>query len=142
MKKFLAAVVCLWLLVSTLCAAAYAETAETVKVYVTIADASGKLAVAQVPVSVNDADKDGVISINDALFAAHEAKYSGGAASGYAFSMGSYGLQMDKLWGAENGTGYGYGVNNTSAMGLADPVKNGDYVYAFVYTDTNAFSII
>ena len=25
-------------------------------------------------------------------------------------------------------------------MGLADPVKNGDYVYAFVYTDTNAFS--
>ena len=40
----------------------------------------------------------------------------------------------------ENGGSYGYYVNNEAAMGLADPLEDGDFVNAFVYTDTAAFS--
>ena len=47
---------------------------------------------------------------------------------------------MTKLWGAENGSGYGYYLNNASVWSLTDTVKNGDYVNAFVYTDTVNFS--
>jgi hypothetical protein len=38
------------------------------------------------------------------------------------------------------GGAYGYYVNNASPSSLADTLKEGDHVYAFVYTDTEAFS--
>lgn len=41
----------------------------------------------------------------------------------------------NKLWGTENGGSYGYYVNNVSTWSLTDPVDEGDYVNAFVYTD-------
>ncbi len=109
-----------------------------VVVYVTIANGDVKLA--QEPVTVKDIDNDGALTINDALYLAHEAKYKGGAAAGYGSAQSQWGLSLTKLWGVENGGSYGYYVNNASAMGLADPVKNGDYVNAFVYQDTTAFS--
>lgn len=139
MKKMFATVLSV-LLCILLCTTAYAETADSIKVFVTIADADGKLAIANEAIAVTDADEDGALTINDALIAAHDAKFNGGAEEGYAFSMGAYGLQMDKLWGAENGTGYGYYVNNASATGLGDVIKAGDYVSAFVYTDTTNWS--
>lgn len=95
---------------------------------------------AQEEVTVADVDKDGVLSISDALYAAHEAKFTGGAAAGYAASVTEYGLSLDKLWGVANGGSYGYYLNNVSAWSLADAVKDGDYVNAFVYTDLSSFS--
>lgn len=136
MKKLLSilttvAVICCLLGVS---AAADASA----KVYVTVAN--GGLELANSEVTVTDIDGDGALTINDALYAAHESYFKGGAAAGYASEMSDYGLMLTKLWGIENGGSYGYYVNNASAWSLADPVKDGDYVNAFVYQDTKAFS--
>ncbi|MBR4235637.1 MAG: hypothetical protein IKR85_06205 [Clostridia bacterium] len=132
MKKLLCGLLMLALALSM----AYAEdTAETV-VYVSIAN--GTLMTALAPVSVSDIDEDGALTINDALYLAHELYFEGG--DGYASAMSDWGLSLTKLWGVENGGSYGYYVNNVSAMSLADPVQDGDTVYAFVYTDTAAWS--
>ncbi|MBO6231542.1 MAG: hypothetical protein J6O50_13360 [Ruminiclostridium sp.] len=109
-------------------------------VYVTISDDSGKLVVALEPTELSDADGDGKLTVNDALYNAHEALFDGGAAAGYGSESGDYGLMLTKLWGVENGGSYGYYVNNASAMSLADEINDGDTVNAFVFTDTAAFS--
>lgn len=111
---------------------------DSLTVYVSISN--GTLVVAYEKLSVTDIDNDGVISINDALYLAHDLKFDGGAEKGYASSMGAYGLKIDKLWGVDNGDSYGYYVNNVSAMSLGDALKNGDHVYAFLYTDLVAWS--
>ena len=107
-------------------------------VFVTIAN--GDLVLAREAVSVTDADGDGVLSLSDALYLAHEAAYDGGASAGYTVVSTEWGLSLMKLWGIENGGSYGYYLNHGSAMSLADPVKAGDTVAAFVYTDLDTFS--
>ena len=119
---------------------ATSEAAADATVLVTIADANGDLAIAMAAVTVTDIDADGALTINDALYCAHEEYYEGGAAAGYASAMSEYGLSLAKLWGSENGGSYGYYVNDAAAWGLADPVKDGDRVNAFVYTDLTAWS--
>ena len=109
-------------------------------VYVTIADKDGKLAVTQESVELSDKDGDGSLTVNDALIAAHDKFYDGGAEAGYASLEGDYGLMLTKLWGEENGGSYGYYVNTNSAMSLADTLKDNDCVSAFVYTDLTGFS--
>lgn len=116
------------------------SAADSAEVYVTIADASGKLALIQEKVTVTDTDGDGALTINDALYLAHEAAYSGGAASGYAAEETDYGLSLVKLWGTENGGAFGYYINNSSCWSMTDAVDDGDFVNAFVYTDTAGFS--
>ena len=113
---------------------------EKAEVYVTISDKDGKLVVTQEKIEVTDIDNDGALTINDALYAAHEAKYEGGAAAGYATETTQWGLGLVKVWGTANGGSYGYVVNNASAMGLTDVVKNGDYVNAYIYTDLTTWS--
>lgn len=111
---------------------------EQAKVCVTISD--GTLRLAREQVTLADADGDGALTLNDALYLAHEAKYEGGAAAGYGSAASDYGVSITKLWGVESGSGYGYYINNASAMSLMDTVKDGDCVSAFVYTDTVGFS--
>ena len=112
--------------------------ADEVKVNVTIAN--GTLVLTNAEVTVTDTDGDGKLTVNDALYAAHEQAYEGGAEAGYGSAMTEYGLSLTKLWGVENGGSYGYYVNNASALSLSDEVKAGDHVSAFVYTDTVAWS--
>lgn len=112
--------------------------AEDTTVYVTIVN--GAVVLTQKAVTVTDVDADGALTINDALYCAHETNYEGGAAAGYGSAMSDWGLSLTKLWGIENGGSYGYYLNNGYAMGLADAVKNGDYINAFVYQDTTAWS--
>ncbi len=142
MKKVLWVAMVMLFLLCALSISAFAEEAdsEPVTVYVTISDETGTLVLSQEAISVTDADEDGILSINDALYAAHEATYEGGASEGYASSEGQYGLSMDKLWGISNGGSYGYYVNNASALNLVDPVKDGDYLNAFIYTDLTSWS--
>ena len=128
------------LLAGGLSLAPAAETAPQQTAYVTVADGEGALALVREPVPLTDADGDGAITVNDVLLLAHDSAYPGGAAAGYASSVGEYGLKLDRLWGVENGGGYGYYVNHASAMSLTDPVSAGDEVVAFVYTDTDGFS--
>ena len=94
MKKL----VSMMLVLLFVCACAAAET-----VFVSISDDQGRLALAHAAVEVNDADGDGAVSLSDALFAAHEAYYDGGAAAGFASSTTDYGISLDRLWGVENG---------------------------------------
>lgn len=136
MKIFISFLIVLSLLCGALAVASFA--ADEVTVYVTVCTDSLRLA--QEPIKVTDADGDGELTINDALYLAHEAKFDGGAAAGYANATGDYGLYITKLWGTENGGSYGYYVNNVSASGLADKVSNGDYLNAFAYTDLTGFS--
>ncbi len=124
-------------LVPPVCIATVAST-ESVNAYVTIAKA-GTLVVTQEKITVTDADKDGYLTINDALYNAHEAKYEGKAAAGYGSAYTQYGLSLTKLWGDTSGS-FGYYVNNKSAWSLADTVKEGDYITAFVYKDATAWS--
>lgn len=131
MKKMISVLLVILLLCSLCCA----ET-----VYVTISNGQGALVVPHAAIDVTDIDADGAITIHDALYAAHEACYAGGADAGYAVSMGEYGLCINKLWGEENGGSYGYYVNNASAFNLADPVKAGDSVQAYAFSDLAGFS--
>lgn len=127
------------LLTVVLCAVPAFAAGESAKVYVTVFDGS-KVQLAWEEITVTDTDADGTLTVNDALFAAHEAKFSGGAAAGYASSLTEYGISLNKLWGSENGGSLGYCVNNASALSLSDPVKDGDLVYAYAYTDLAAWS--
>lgn len=111
---------------------------DSVDVYVTVSD--NTLKAANQKIGVTDADGDGVLTLNDALYCAHEELFEGGASVGYGYADGDYGLYITRLWGVENGGSYGYYLNNASAMSLSDPVSDGDVLNAFAYSDTLAFS--
>lgn len=114
---------------------AFAQTA-----YVTISNGQGELVMANAPVEVSDTDEDGAVTISDALFAAHEAAFEGGAAAGYEAADAGYGLSISKLWGEANGTSYGYYLNDAYVLSLGQPIADGDSVQAFVFTDLEAWS--
>lgn len=137
MKKLIATVSAIALTFSTAFTAFAAETAD---VYVTISDGTGALSLAQEKITVTDVDTDGALTINDALYVAHENYYNGGADAGFASSETEYGLSLNKLWGVENGGSYGYYKNNASAMSLSDTVAEGDYITAYAFGDLTAWS--
>lgn len=108
-------------------------------VYVSISN-KGQLVAAQTKVTVTDIDDDNALTVNDALYAVHEATYQGGAKEGYSYyTHKDYGLSIGKLWGDTSGN-FGYYINNSSCWSLADPVNNGDYLNAFVYSDSKNYS--
>ena len=110
-----------------------ASAAEDITVNVTISKA-GTVEVPAQPVHVADKDGDGKYTIDEALFAAHEAYYEGGAAAGYESGMSDYGLSLKKLWGDTSGA-FGYYADDQFAMGLSDEVKDGGCLTAFVFQD-------
>ncbi len=136
MKKTAAVLIAISFIFGLFAISSSAET--TADIYVTIAN--GDLKIAMEKVSVSDTDGDGIISVNDALYAAHEKYYSGGAAAGYSAVQSDWGLSLAKLWGIENGGSYGYMINDSMAMSLSDELKDGDHVYAYVFTDTAGWS--
>lgn len=135
MKKFLSALFALLLLVSCV---AVAENATPV-VFVSISDDTGTLTLAHTPVFTTDLDGDGVVTIYEALVAAHELYHPDGAEA-FLAEKTEWGMSMYRLWGVENGGSYGYCVNDASAWSMLDPVKEGDHVKAYVYTDLTAWS--
>lgn len=134
MKKILSTLLALAMLVSL---TAFAEEAPTV--YVSISDDTGALKLAYAPVFLIDKDGDGALTICDALMEAH-AFYYPLAAAGFLAEETEWGKSMYRLWGVENGGSYGYCVNDASAMSLVDPIKAGDHVKAYAYTDLVAWS--
>lgn len=138
MKKRL--ILLMTLVLCALCAsAALCEESETnPTVCVSITDDTGALVLAREAVLLTDADSDGVLTINDALICAHGAHPDGAAA--YATARTEWGLSMMKLWGVENGGSYGYYLNDASAWSLLDPVKEGDHVKAYAFTDLTGFT--
>ena len=114
-------------------------TIAVTQVYVSITDDTGAFALAMEPVWAMDCDKDGAVTIHDALACAHAASHPDGAAA-YSAVPTEWGLSLMKLWGVENGGSYGYYLNDASAWSLLDPVKEGDHIKAYAFTDLNAFS--
>lgn len=96
---------------------------------------SGEFVLKNYEVAVNGES----FNIDDALKAAHDAKYEGGADKGYASATGDYGLYITKLWGDESGA-FGYAVNNKMSSGLSDKVAAGDSVVVYIYTDKTGYS--
>ena len=134
MKKFLSLLLVVWMLVSL---TASAEAAPTV--YVSISDDTGALVLAYVPVALTDADGDGALTICDALACAHAAHHPEGAAA-FLAEDSEWGKSLYVLWNVDNGGSYGYMLNDVSAWSLVDPVKDGDHVKAYAFTDLTAFS--
>lgn len=135
MKKLLT--VCLVICMAVV-SAAYAQQPDTVSVTVSIVN--GAPVLAAVEVTVTDMDHDGKLTINDALLCAHEQYYDGGAANGYRSENTEWGISLTCLWGIENGGAYGYYLNNKSPLSLADELRDGDYVCAYLYTDLMGYS--
>lgn len=141
MKKLISVSVALLMLFSMSSISAFAADApETATVYVTIADGEGKLVLTQETITVTDRNEDGTLTVDEALYATHEAKYEGGAAVGYGSAVSAWGFSLTKLWGVENGGSYGYYINNASAMDLGDAIESGDYINAFIHTDLTTWS--
>lgn len=140
MKKIIRLVAAVVLLCSASTVGAFAaEPKNSADVTVNFSNA-GKLELAQKSVQVTDTDKDGKLTIADALYAMHEANYKGGAAAGFATTVHEqYGLYVTKLWGDESGS-FGYYLNNKAAMNAAEPVTDGDSLTAFIYKDTATWS--
>ena len=114
------------------------NTTVPVEVYVTVSNA-GSVVMAQEKIVVTDRNDNGFFDVDDALWAAHEAAYPGGAAEGYGSANGSYGLYITTLWGDTSGA-FGYWLNNASCWSLADVVEDGDHLVAFVYQDGVTYS--
>lgn len=94
-------------------------------------------AVVERTVTVTDLDRDGHLTVNEALVAAHDAYYEGGAEAGYATGDPfGYGTMVTKLWGVDttntlfyvNGEGIPTGI-------MADEIAAGDSIYASVNAD-------
>ena len=134
MKKVLTLSLLAALLVCLFAIPVLATPPEPDYVRVTIADAEKNLVLTAEKVTLGGSD-----TIDDILRRAHDEFYEGGADAGYASEETQYGLSLLKLWGDESGA-YSYYLNDASAMSLADEVKPGDHIYAFVYTDTLNFS--
>ena len=141
MKRKLLALFLVLALTCSLIPAALADdaAAESADIYVSISNA-GLLTCSWCPITVTDVDGDGALTINDALILIHDDQYQGGAEAGYASAETQWGLSIAKLWGVENGGSYGYYVNDQMAMGLTDPVKTGDRLYAYVFKDAEGYS--
>ncbi len=134
MKKFLALLASL-LLVATFAAA---ETPAPV-VFVSVTDGTGALVLAYAPVTVTDADGDGLLTIADALTLAHVAHHPAGAAA-FTVEKTQYGISMVRLWDVDNGGVFGYCLNDASSLSLADPVQPGDHIKAYCFTDLAGWS--
>lgn len=119
---------------------AFAADAGTITVYLTVNNA-GKLAAAKdgsvmasKEVTVKDADGDGHFTFDEALAAAHDAYYEGGAAAGYDPGTG----MAKTVWGVTNGGNYLFFTNDKGLQtGITvDTVSNGDYLTASINADT------
>ncbi len=132
MKKCLAMLLALMMIPCV-----YAE--EAPRVYVSISDDAGALVLAYAPVTVTDADGDGLLTLSDALHCAHVAYHPDGA-DAFVAERTEWGISLYVLWGVDNGGSYGYCLNDASPLSLLDPVQAGDHIKAYAYTDLTAYS--
>lgn len=137
-KFYIAILLSVFIGLSLLAPSVCAQSEASAKVTVTISDGNGNTVISNETVAVSDNNGDGKLTLDEALYCAHKKAYRGDT-DGYSSENGAYGIYMTKLWGDECGS-YGYCVNDVPAMSLSDEIKNGDRIYAYVYSDTTAFS--
>lgn len=130
MKRIFAILIACVILFSALSISAFAAE-ESVDVIISITEGQSFRFTPQ-KMKVTDLDSDGKLTVNDALIAAHNRAYSGGAEAGYAYEKTEYGLSLTKLGGNTSGN-FGYYVNHNPATNLLDEIKNGDIVDACIF---------
>ena len=131
MKKIISIVILAVMLLSVSGIAVFAAAAQTPSVTITVSDGK-EIVVANEKVAVEEGKTDTL----GGLFKVINEKYG----KKYETAQTEYGESITCFWGIENGGSYGYYVNDQMAMGLADKVKAGDRVYAFVFSDTTGWS--
>lgn len=113
------------------------KAAKDAKITVSVSN-KGNLALVNAAVTVKDLDKNGKLTLDEAMIATHEAYYPEGAAgyvSDYNEAYGSYSVY--KLWGVENGVNYLFYLNNQMTSSVdAQIIKKGDHIVAAVLEDT------
>ena len=102
--------------------------------YVSIVDASGKPVMACREVLLRDTDGDGLFTVHDALAAAHDLQFAGGAEAGYAAEQTEDGRIATMLWG-ESGGRIGIYVNHMPVEDLLTPIQDDDLLYGIVCED-------
>ena len=101
-----------------------------------LASAKDGTAVAEKPVTVTDLDKDGHLTYDEALVAAHNAYFEGGAEAGYALGSGQYGPYVSKLWGVDTSNTLFMTNDEGLPSGVTmDEVKAGDSLYVSINAD-------
>ena len=102
-----------------------------------IAQAKDGSAMVEKEVTVTDIDKDGYLTYDEALVAAHDTYFEGGAAAGY--KTGTYGVT--KLWGVETGNTLFYTNGEGLQSGVTmDTVEEGDELFASVNKDDTYYA--
>ena len=114
--------------------------AEPVNITVTVVNA-GQFEVERLALTVEDANANGKLTIEDAMVCAHR-EYCDEGEAGFASVEGGDGMYITKLWGVENGGAYGYYLNDKMAMSLSDEIQAGDYLVIFAYKDAANYSDI
>lgn len=139
MKKVIFMILTVFVMLLTISFSAFAASEHIVEAYVTISNNNGSFILVREKVILKDIDDDGELTINDALYIAHENNYKGGAKEGYSFSLTEYGLSLNKLWGDTSGA-VGYCINDMMAMSLGDEIKSGDHIKTYIYQDKIGYS--
>ena len=139
MKKALSLLLFVLMTVSLLSVGISADDATTMNISMTISDENGELVLIKAPVCVKDEDRDGVLTVNDALIAAHNTYCEGG----YRYENTTGIPQITSLWGASD-LAYGVFNNGGNVWMLSEYLAEDDHIQAYVYTDsenlTDAFS--
>lgn len=101
--------------------------------YVTISDGSGEMVLCHAAVTLTDENRDGKLTVNDVLWAAHEDKYPGGAAAGYLTEKGDNGeSRLLRMWGEDVGEeDWNVALNNDPMKTLDTRVEAGDHIQLF-----------
>lgn len=148
-SKFIASLMCLMIAVAFMPNIAFATDGATsqaapINVKLTVND-QGVIAkdkdgkpMAYRDLTVTDIDKDGVISFDEALVAAHNEYYG---TNGYSLENGAYGLYVAKLWGVETSNTLFINNNQAITSGVdSTKVEDGDYLYASINKDNTNYA--
>lgn len=111
--------------------AADAEVTFTVSNKGVLAAAKDGSIMANKSVTVKDIDKDGVLSYDEALTAAHEKYYASGA-EGYSVTSKGW---VTKFWGDESGNNLFFKNGSLTGIVTGEAVAEGDALYASVNRD-------
>ena len=106
----------------------------SVGVIASLSDA-GSLKVGLEPLTVTDADGDGVLTVCDAIWCLHERFFPGGAGKGFATERMQEGPAISLFWGEDNGGFYSWTVDGRQGKSLLEPLSEGSELYAFSYSD-------
>ena len=136
-KRAISFLLAVMILLAVLAMPTFAAWTDTY-VYVTVAYGDHKVTYDRM--KIIELVADNVTTVHEVLYTVHELRCDDPVTDYYRVEETEYGKSITKMWGVENGSGYGYYVNDVMGTSLDQAVNTDDHVYFYVYTDTVAFS--